>query len=89
MTTANLTEGIQGLSSEEVAAARAAGEANTGIGIIQELRSKKLTDRPSIVASSKARVIRNGKQTEVPHDELVRGDCIMLGRATRFPAIPR
>lgn len=58
---------------------------NTGIGIVQEIRSKQITDRLSIVASSKAKVIREGVQIEIAHDELVRGDCIILGRGDQIP----
>ena len=130
------TQGIQGLSVEEVAAAKAAGDVNvnadvktrsvktilcenictlfnlinvilfafvlvtgslknglfmivivinTCIGIVQEIRSKQTTDRLSIVASSKADVIRDGQRTEVALDELVRDDCIVLGRGDQIP----
>ena len=58
---------------------------NTGIGIVQEIRSKQITDRLSIVAGSKAKVIRDGVQTEVALDGLVRGDCIVLGRGDQIP----
>jgi len=58
---------------------------NTGIGIVQEIRSKQITDKLSIVASSKAKVIRDGAQAEVAQDELVRGDCIILGRGDQIP----
>ena len=58
---------------------------NTCIGIVQEIRSKQITDQLSIVAGSKAKVIRDGVQVEVAHDELVRGDCIVLGRGDQIP----
>ena len=58
---------------------------NTCIGIIQEIRSKQITDRLSIVAGSKAKVIRDGQQIEVSLDELVRGDCLVLGRGDQIP----
>ena len=130
------TDDIKGLTSEEVAAARAAGDVNadagtktrsigqilrenictlfnlvnvilfafvlftgslknglfmivitcnTAIGIIQEIRSKQITDQLSIVAGSKARVIRDGAYTQVALDELVRGDCVVLGRGDQIP----
>ena len=130
------TDGIEGLSSSEVAAAREAGAVNadagtktrsvrdilhdnictlfnlvnvilfafvlvtgslknglfmivivinTGIGIVQEIRSKQITDRLSIVAGSKAKVIRDGEQTEIALDEIVRGDCVVLGRGDQIP----
>lgn len=52
---------------------------NTAIGIVQEIRSKRTTDRLSIVASSKATVLRDGARTELPLDQLVRDDVIELG----------
>ena len=58
---------------------------NTAIGIVQEIRSKQITDRLSIVASSRADVIRDGKRSEIALDELVRGDCIVLGRGNQIP----
>ena len=45
---------------------------NTGIGIVQEIRSKQITDQLSIVASAKAKVIRNGERSEIALEELVR-----------------
>ena len=58
---------------------------NTAIGIVQEIRSKQITDRLSIVAGSKAHVIRDGERSEIALDELVRGDCIVLGRGDQIP----
>ena len=59
---------------------------NTLIGIVQEIRSKRTTDRLSIVASSKASVLRDGALVELPLDELVRDDIIELGRGDQIPA---
>ena len=59
---------------------------NTAIGIVQEIRSKRTTDRLSIVASSKATVLRDGARTELPLDQLVRDDVIELGRGDQIPA---
>ena len=59
---------------------------NTLIGIVQEIRSKRTTDRLSIVASSKASVLRDGALVELPLDELVRDDVIELGRGDQIPA---
>ena len=59
---------------------------NTLIGIVQEIRSKRTTDRLSIVASSKASVLRDGELVELPLDELVRDDIIELGRGDQIPA---
>lgn len=59
---------------------------NACIGIVQEIRSKRTTDRLSIVASSKATVLRDGAQVELPLDQLVRDDVIELGRGDQIPA---
>ena len=59
---------------------------NTLIGIVQEIRSKRITDRLSIVASSKASVLRDGALVELPLDALVRDDIIELGRGDQIPA---
>ena len=59
---------------------------NTLIGIVQEIRSKRTTDRLSIVASSKASVLRDGALVELPLDEFVRDDIIELGRGDQIPA---
>ncbi len=58
---------------------------NTAIGIVQEIRSKQITDRLSIVASSHAKVIRDGERHDIPLEELVLGDCIVLGRGDQIP----
>ena len=59
---------------------------NTLIGIVQEIRSKRTTDPLSIVASSKASVLRDGALVELPLDALVRDDIIELGRGDQIPA---
>jgi cation-transporting ATPase E len=58
---------------------------NTAIGIVQEIRSKRVTDRLSIVASSDAKAIRNGKRVDIPQDQIVLGDCLVLGRGDQVP----
>ena len=59
---------------------------NTVIGIVQEVRSKRTTDRLSIIAGSKAAVLRDGVRVELPLDQLVRDDVIALGRGDQVPA---
>ncbi len=58
---------------------------NTAIGIVQEIRSKKITDALSIVASSKSRAIRDGEVVSIAHEEIVKGDYIILGRGEQIP----
>lgn len=49
---------------------------NTAISTIQEIHSKKVVDKLSIIASSKTKVIRNGKKQEIPIHELVLDDIV-------------
>lgn len=50
--------------------------ANTLIGIIQEIRSKKVIDELTMLNSPTARVIRNGLEKEIPINELVLNDIV-------------
>ncbi len=59
---------------------------NTIIGIVQEVRSKRITDRLSIIAGNKVAVIRDGMQEDLPLDQLVRDDVIVLKRGNQVPA---
>ena len=53
--------------------------ANSGIGIIQEVRAKKTLDRLAIVGQTRPVVRRDGVAAEVPASEVVLGDIIELG----------
>ncbi|QRY63079.1 HAD-IC family P-type ATPase [Gordonia sp. PDNC005] len=53
--------------------------ANSGIGIIQEIRAKKTLDRLAIVGQTRPVVRRDGVATEVAPDQVVQGDIIELG----------
>ncbi|MGA5557042.1 HAD-IC family P-type ATPase [Streptomyces lavendulocolor] len=53
--------------------------ANTGIGIIQELRAKKTLDSLAVIGETKPTVRRDGTSTAVHTSEIVLGDCIELG----------
>ncbi len=59
---------------------------NTAIGIIQEIRSKKTTDKLSIVAKAKVKALRDGKAVEINSDDIVEDDIIELGRGDQVPA---
>jgi len=52
--------------------------ANVLIAIIQELRAKKLVDQLSLLSVPHARVLRDGKEQEVPVEDLVLDDVICL-----------
>ena len=60
--------------------------ANTLIGIVQEIRSKKVLDDLSILNSPKTRVIRDGSKKEIPADELVLDDVVELSAGGQIPA---
>ncbi len=51
---------------------------NTIIGIIQEIRAKKMVDELSLLTMPSAKVIRDGKIYEFPIEELVEEDVIQL-----------
>ncbi|OKI10034.1 magnesium-transporting ATPase [Streptomyces sp. CB02923] len=53
--------------------------ANTGIGIIQELRAKKTLDSLAVIGESKPSVRRDGRSAGIPTSEVVLGDVIELG----------
>ncbi|MEE1755693.1 HAD-IC family P-type ATPase [Streptomyces sp. SP18CS02] len=53
--------------------------ANTGIGIIQELRAKKTLDSLAVIGEARPTVRRDGTSTPVPTSGIVLGDCIELG----------
>ncbi|MGW6564384.1 HAD-IC family P-type ATPase [Streptomyces sp. NPDC054975] len=53
--------------------------ANTGIGIIQELRAKKTLDGLAVIGEARPTVRRDGLATEVSTSEIVLGDLIELG----------
>ena len=56
--------------------------ANSGIGIIQEIRAKRMLDKLSIVGQAKPTVRRQGENgsqdTAIPATDLVQGDLIVL-----------
>ncbi len=53
--------------------------ANSGIGIIQEVRAKRTLDRLAIVGQNKPQVRRDGVSKQVAPDEVVLGDIVELG----------
>ncbi|MBT2505359.1 HAD-IC family P-type ATPase [Streptomyces sp. ISL-98] len=53
--------------------------ANTGIGIVQELRAKKTLDGLAVIGEAKPKVRRNGTSAEVSTSEIVLGDLVELG----------
>ncbi len=50
--------------------------ANTCIGIVQEIHSKKVLDKLSVLSAAKATVIRQGKSSRINSDDVVLNDII-------------
>ena len=59
---------------------------NTAISTIQQIHSKKVVDKLSIVASPKAKVIRNGKTEIIDIHQLVLDDIIILKTGEQIAA---
>lgn len=60
--------------------------ANTCIGIVQEIHSKKVLDRLSIVSAPKTKTLRNGKIQILSSEELVRDDICIFEAGSQIPA---
>ncbi|MBO8203328.1 HAD-IC family P-type ATPase [Streptomyces smyrnaeus] len=52
--------------------------ANTGIGIVQELRAKRTLDNLAVIGEARPRVRRDGRSTEIPTTGIVLGDLVEL-----------
>ena len=59
---------------------------NTIIGIIQELRVKKVIDQMSIITTTHATVIREGESIDIPVDEIVLDDIIYVKAGDQISA---
>lgn len=59
---------------------------NSLIGIVQEIRAKRVLHRLELMSAPKARVLRDGQAVEVPYDSLVVGDEIILRAGDELPA---
>ncbi len=58
---------------------------NTGIGIFQEIRSKRQVDKMVLLAEGKINVIRDGQKSEIYPEEIVLGDVLVLNRGDQVP----
>ncbi|WP_125709369.1 HAD-IC family P-type ATPase [Lacticaseibacillus porcinae] len=58
---------------------------NTAIGTFQELRAKKKIDAMRILASTPVTVRRDGEDVQIPQDEIVEGDLLLLHRGDQVP----
>lgn len=59
---------------------------NTLIGIVQELRSKKVLDKLNVLHAPTALVLRGGKEQRIPAAELVRDDLVLFRAGDQIPA---
>lgn len=59
---------------------------NLLIGIIQEIRAKKVLDKLTVLEEPKVRVIRDGIKNEIPAEELVLDDIVLLGAGNQICA---
>ncbi len=58
---------------------------NTLVAIVLEIRAKQKLDKLSILSSPTAKVMRNGKKTEIPAEELVIDDILLLSAGQQVP----
>ena len=59
---------------------------NTLIGIIQQLRAKKVLDKLTLINEAKYKIIRDGKKIEVINGDLKVNDIILLESGQQIPA---
>ena len=60
--------------------------ANTCIGIVQELRSKRVLDKLTVLNAPVTKVIRDGRETSVPSKELVLDDIAVFSAGDQITA---
>lgn len=60
--------------------------ANTAIGIIQQLRSKRTIEKLTVVAAAQVTVIRDGTPVKLSTDEIVSGDMVEFTTGDQIPA---
>ncbi len=60
--------------------------ANTGVGIFQELKSKRTLDKLKLLKMPKSHAIRSGVEVEVPTSKLVLDDVVVLRAGAQIPA---
>ena len=58
---------------------------NTAISTIQEIHSKRIVDKLAVMATSKAKVIREGKKEEISIHEIVLDDIIEFHTGNQIP----
>ena len=59
---------------------------NIFVSIFQEIRAKRKIDKLSILSSPTAKVIRNGEKIEIPVEEIVVDDVLIMNAGQQVPA---
>lgn len=60
--------------------------ANMLIGIVQEIRAKRVLDKLTVLEEPRVRVVRDGKEQEILAEELVLDDIVLLGAGNQICA---
>ncbi len=60
--------------------------ANVTIGIVQEIRAKRQIDKLSILSAPNATVMREGVKQDIPVDQIVLDDILLLSAGQQIPA---
>ncbi len=60
--------------------------ANTLVSIVLEIRAKRKLDKLSILSSPTAKVVRGGKRVEIPVEDIVIDDILILSAGQQVPA---
>jgi len=59
---------------------------NTVIGSFQDIRAKLTIDKLAVITESHARVIRDGQEQSIHHEEIVLGDAVIVGLGNQITA---
>lgn len=59
---------------------------NLAVGVIQEVRAKRMVDKLSIITANKVRVIRDGQEQQVSVDDVVLDELVLLTHGDQVPA---
>lgn len=59
---------------------------NTTIAIIQEIKSKRVVEKLSLVTAPKTKVVRDGKEIEILSSQIVLDDILVLSSGEQIPA---
>ena len=62
---------------------------NAAIGIFQELRAKRATDRLNLLHEKRATVLRDGEARGIGREEIVLGDILLLSAGDQIPVDAR